>query len=99
MVNRGPFTDTARRLARRGFYCALQISDAGEERKNAINDSDTVIVALDGDLEVEFKGATHFPRSGREILVPAWVSHTVRNTGAARASWIRASQVDLAQTD
>lgn len=99
MVERGPFSDTARRLTRRGFYCTLQNIDAGEVRKNAINDSDTLIVAMDGDLEVEFKGATHFPRLGREILVPAWVSHTVRNNGPRRASWIRASEVDLAQTD
>ena len=99
MLKRGPFMNAARRLARRGYYCALQNSDAGEVRRNALSDSDTLIVAMDGDLEVEFKGATHFPRSGREVLVPAWVLHTVRNNGTERASWIRASQVDLAQTD
>ncbi|MDP7639219.1 MAG: cupin domain-containing protein [Candidatus Hydrogenedentes bacterium] len=99
MVERGPFSNTARRLARRGFHCTLQNSDAGEVHKNTVRDSDTLIVAMDGVLEVEFKGATHFPSSGREILVPAWVSHTVRNGGTERAAWIRASQIDLVQTD
>ena len=99
MVERGPFSETARRLARRGYYCTLMNSDAGEVRKNTVNDSDTLIVAMEGELEVEFKGATHFPCTGREVLIPAWVFHTVRNYGTAPASWIRASQVDLAQTD
>jgi glyoxylate utilization-related uncharacterized protein len=99
MIERGPFREVARRLKQRGFYCALQNCNAGEVHRDAVNDSDTLIVAMDGDLEIEFKGATHFPRPGREILVPAWVRHTVRNSGATCSSWIRATQTDLAQTD
>jgi len=47
-----------------------------------------VIMLVAGRLELEFEGQCFRPAPGEEILIPAGVSHTVRNIGGTTAQWL-----------
>ena len=100
MLATPPMPETqARQLAKRGYYCTYLSAEPGHEQRDAIHETDTVIVPIEGEVELVFKGATHFPRPGREIHVPAWTAHTVRNIGDVTAVWLRGLEAVRAHTD
>ena len=43
---------------------------------------------IEGQIELEFGGATVRPAAGEEILIPARAAHTVRNVGGTTARWL-----------
>ena len=43
---------------------------------------------VEGGLELEFEGRCVRPEPGEEILIPAGVSHTVRNIGGTSVKWL-----------
>ena len=83
----------------RGFNWEIQTDPPGQVRRDNISDRDALIKVLEGDMEIEFGGRTVRPKVGEELLIPAWVSHTIRNVGEGPSQWVRGSERELAQTD
>ncbi len=90
---------TAQEWSSRGYQCTYRTASPGQHLPKAVYDTDSVIVVLAGQLEVSFKGATHFPGPGRRVHVPAGVQYTVRTADNADSAWLRGLERDLAQTD
>ena len=51
------------------------------------NETDEVVIVLDGEMEFEVEGQLHRPQSGEELLISAGSLHSVRNIGNKTASW------------
>ena len=45
-------------------------------------------MVIEGNLEFEVNGRTHHPRPGEELFIPRGATHSVRNIGSDRASWL-----------
>ena len=80
--------DTMRqRWRRRGFSCDVWRDPPGQVWADFVHDTDELVMLVDGSLEIRMNGDTLPARIGEEILIPAGVSHTVRNTGNTTNSW------------
>lgn len=72
----------------RGFNCGLWVDPPGQVWENYVHSVDELVMVLDGELELEMQGRMFRPHVGEEVLIPAEVSHTVRNVGATTATWL-----------
>ncbi|MGC3973688.1 MAG: cupin domain-containing protein [Nitrospira sp.] len=72
----------------RGFSCDLWVDPPGQVWEDYRHATDEVIMLVAGRLELEFGGRSLKPAPGEEILIPAGVSHTVRNIGGTTAQWL-----------
>jgi len=72
----------------RGFSCDLWTDPPGQEWIDYVHSVDEVVMLLEGELEMEMQGKRFRPKIGEEVLIPASVSHTVRNVGATTARWL-----------
>jgi quercetin dioxygenase-like cupin family protein len=74
--------------SRRGFSCGLWVDPPGQVWEDYVHSTDELVMVLAGRLELEFQGRRLSPAVGDEILIPAGVSHTVRNIGESTARWL-----------
>lgn len=89
----------AREWSSRGYQCSFESLPPGQGRAKSIYDTDSVIVVLSGQLEVAFKGATHYPGPGRRLFIPAGAYYTVRNAAPTDTAWLQGLERDIAHTD
>lgn len=83
----------------RGFTCNKRCDPPGQIWADYAHDADELIMVVDGAIDVDMKGETHHLEPGQELLVPASVPHTVRNTGSDSATWLKGMSMDYAYTD
>jgi mannose-6-phosphate isomerase-like protein (cupin superfamily) len=72
----------------RGFSCDLWVDPPGQVWEDYRHATDELVMPVAGRLELEFGGRCVRPASGEEVLIPAGVSHTVRNIGGTTAQWL-----------
>ncbi len=72
----------------RGFSCDLWVDPPGQVWEDYVHATDELVLVLEGRLELEFGGRLLRPDRGEEVLIPAHVSHTVRNIGGTTARWL-----------
>ena len=72
----------------RGFSCEVWTDRPGQVWADFVHEVDELVMAVDGEVEFEFGGKTCRPAPGEELLIPAGVSHTVRNVGASTSHWL-----------
>ena len=78
----------AREWPARGFSCDLWVDPPGQVWEDYRHATDELVMPVAGRLELEFGGQSLSPALGEEILIPAGVSHTVRNIGGTTAQWL-----------
>ena len=72
----------------RGFSCDLWVDPPGQVWEDYRHATDELVMPVVGRLELEFGGQSFRPSPGEEVLIPAGVSHTVRNIGGTTAQWL-----------
>ena len=72
----------------RGFSCGLWVDRPGQVWTNFVHSTDELLMVVEGELELEMQGQTRRPNPGDEVLVPAGVTHTVRNVGSTSVRWL-----------
>ena len=72
----------------RGFSCGLWIDPPGQVWEDYMHSTDELLMVLEGELELEMQERTFRPKWGEEVLIPARVTHTVRNVGGTTARWL-----------
>ena len=72
----------------RGFNCGLWVDPPGQVWEDYVHSVDELVMVIEGELELEMQGHAFRPRVGEEILIPADVSHSVRNVGETSAKWL-----------
>jgi len=72
----------------RGFSCGLWVDPPGQVWEDYVHGTDELLMVLEGELELEMQGRTFRPKAGEEVLIPARVSHSVRNVGGTTARWL-----------
>jgi mannose-6-phosphate isomerase-like protein (cupin superfamily) len=71
----------------RGFSCAIWTDPPGQVWADFVHDVDELVMLIEGEIELSFRGKTMRPNVGEEILIPAHASHTVRNIGGTTNRW------------
>ncbi len=74
--------------ASRGFSCDLWTDPPGQVWADFVHSVDELVMPMEGRLEIEMEGKTFHPEAGEEILIPAKVTHTVKNIGDRTAHWL-----------
>ena len=74
--------------ADRGFSCEFWEDPPGREWNDFVHSTDELVMVIEGNLEFEVNGRTHHPRLGEELFIPRGATHSVRNIGSDRASWL-----------
>lgn len=72
----------------RGYECGIWVDPPGQEWADFVHSTDELLMVLEGRLELEMAGEIRRPLVGEEVLIPARVSHTVRNVGGTTAKWL-----------
>ena len=72
----------------RGFSCGLWIDHAGREWSYQAQETDELFMMMSGELELEIEGQNIQPTVGEEILIPAGMSHLIRNIEGKTARWL-----------
>ncbi|MDR4480919.1 MAG: cupin domain-containing protein [Nitrospira sp.] len=78
----------AREWQARGFSCDLWVDPPGQVWEDYRHAVDELVMLVEGRLELEFGRRCVRPEPGEEILIPAGMSHTVRNIGGTCAKWL-----------
>ena len=71
----------------RGFSCDVWTDPPGQVWADFVHAVDELVMPLEGALEIEMQGRRLRPKAGEVTLIPAGVSHTVRNPGRGRSRW------------
>lgn len=71
----------------RGFSCDIWIDPPGKIWTDFVHDTDELLMLIDGEIELEIDGNILHPKIGDEVLIPAGISHTVRNIGSVTNHW------------
>lgn len=71
----------------RGFSCDIWTDPPGQVWADFVHAVDELVMPIEGEIELSFQGRTIRPRRGEEVLIPAGVSHTVRNIGNTTSRW------------
>ena len=71
----------------RGFSYTVWTDPPGQVWANFVHAVDELVTLVEGEIELTFQGQTLQPRIGEEVMIPAGVRHTVRNTGATTNRW------------
>jgi len=72
----------------RGFSCGLWVDPPRQVWEDYVHQTDELLMILEGELELEMQGRTFRPKVGEEVLIPAQVTHSVRNVGGTTARWL-----------
>ncbi len=78
----------AARWRERGFSCGLWVDPPGQIWADYVHDVDELVMVVEGEVEFEIAGKRHHPEPGEELLIPARVTHTVRNLGRGESCWL-----------
>jgi mannose-6-phosphate isomerase-like protein (cupin superfamily) len=78
----------AKEWQERGFSCDLWVDPPEQVWEDYVHATDELVMPVEGRLEFEFGGLCLRPAPGEEILIPAGMSHTVRNIGGTTATWL-----------
>jgi|TARA_Y100000031_G_scaffold4105_1_gene5212 mannose-6-phosphate isomerase-like protein (cupin superfamily) len=71
----------------RGFSCDVWIDPPGKIWTDFFHDTDELLMLIDGEIELEMDDNILHPKIGDEVLIPAGMSHTVRNIGLVTNHW------------
>lgn len=83
----------------RGFLVEYHADEPGAVRPSEVSNTDELIVVVEGEAEVELSGKTVHATEGQEVLIPASVSHKVRNAGPCMLHWVCGSGRKPSQPD
>jgi mannose-6-phosphate isomerase-like protein (cupin superfamily) len=72
----------------RGFSCDIWTDPAGQTWENYAHAFDELVMVLEGEVEFEINGHISHPAVGEELLIPAGVVHSVRNTVRTTSRWL-----------
>ena len=72
----------------RGFSCAVWTDPPGQVWRDYVHEADELFMVLSGREELEMQGRVFRPAVGEELLIPARVTHTVRNVGGSVSRWL-----------
>jgi quercetin dioxygenase-like cupin family protein len=72
----------------RGFSCDMWTDPSGQTWEDYTHAVDELVMVLEGDVEFEINGTVMRPAVGEEIMIPAGVSHSVRNRGGSGSRWL-----------
>ncbi|WP_447980446.1 cupin domain-containing protein [Candidatus Nitrospira bockiana] len=72
----------------RGFSCGLWVDPPGQEWVDYVHSVDELVMPVEGEIELELEGRVVRSAIGEEVLIPAHVTHTVRNVGGTTARWL-----------
>ncbi len=71
----------------RGFSCDIWIDPPGKIWTDFVHDTNEFLMLIDGEIELEMDDNILHPKIGDEVLIPAGMSHTVRNIGLVTNHW------------
>ena len=72
----------------RGFSCGLWVDPPGQVWEDYVHSTDELLMVLEGEWELEMQGRAFRPATSEEVLIPARVTHSVRNVGGTTARWL-----------
>ena len=72
---------------KKGFSCGIWTDPPGQVWSNYVHDTDELVMLIEGEIELSFSGQTFRPKVEKEVLIPARVSHTVKNIGQTTNRW------------
>lgn len=72
----------------RRFSFGVFTDPPGQVWENFVQDTDELLMAIKGEMELEIEGRTIRYEIGKEILIPAKAVHTVRNVGKTGSQWL-----------
>ena len=72
----------------RGFSFGVFTDPPGQVWKDFVHDADELLMVVQGEVELRMQGQTIRCDTGKEILIPAQVVHTVSNVGSTGSQWI-----------
>jgi uncharacterized cupin superfamily protein len=72
----------------RGFSCDIWSDPPGQIWANFVHATDELVMLLEGEIELEYSSRCVRPEVGMVVLIPAGVSHTVRNIGDCQNRWL-----------
>ena len=73
---------------RRGFSFGVWADGPGQRWEHFVHEADELFLVVDGAVELEMKGKKWCPAPGEEVLIPALVTHSVRNVGRTGSRWL-----------
>jgi mannose-6-phosphate isomerase-like protein (cupin superfamily) len=71
----------------RGFSFGIFEDPPGRCWEDYVHGEDELFMVLTGDVELEMSGKARIAEVGEEILIPAGVTHSVRNKGQQNSRW------------
>jgi len=71
----------------RGFSRGLWTDPPGTVWEDYVHGVDELILLVEGEVELEMKGKKRRLNPGQETLIPAHVTHSVRNMGKGGSQW------------
>jgi mannose-6-phosphate isomerase-like protein (cupin superfamily) len=80
--------DVAARWKNMGFSFGVFTDPPGQVWENFVHDTDELLMAIKGEMELSMQGKTIRCQIGQEIFIPAKVMHTVRNVGKTGSQWL-----------
>ena len=72
----------------RGFSFGIWTDPPGQVWEDYVHATDELFMVLEGRVELEMRGKKWCPKPGEEVLIPARVTHSVRNVGGTGAKWL-----------
>jgi quercetin dioxygenase-like cupin family protein len=74
--------------ASRGFSCELWVDAPGAIWEDFVHPQDELVMLVEGVVELEMRGKKILLQNGKEELIPAHVTHSVRNKGPGSSKWL-----------
>ncbi len=78
----------------RGFSCDVWTDSPGQRWEEYRHAVDELVMVVEGEIEFEINGEIVRPAPGDEVLIPAGVVHSVRNTGKTPSQWLYGYKMD-----
>ena len=72
----------------RGFSFGVWTDVPGQVWEDFVHETDELFLVLEGSVELEMRSKKFCPPIGKEVLIPAGVTHSVRNLGATTSRWL-----------
>ena len=72
----------------RGYSFGVWTDSPGQQWKDFVYEVDELFIVVNGPVELEMMGKKWCPDPGEEVLIPAQVTHSVRNIGQTGSRWL-----------
>jgi len=82
------FDAVKRDWSARGFSCDTRTDQPGRIRAGFVDQTDQLLMLIEGEVEFEVEGQATRPEPGQEFFIAAGDRHTVRNVGATPSRWL-----------